>query len=79
MGPLLTAGAFYLGSGVPRLGDEGCAVRTEELVVRLNASFPSSATAWARLGGSLQGPHGPGNRAARTVQEAQSRFDATCG
>lgn len=75
MGPLLTAGAFYLGSGVPRLGDEGCAVRTEELVVRLNASFPSSATAWARFGGSLQGPHGPGNRAARTVQEAQSRFD----
>jgi ribonuclease HI len=75
MGPDLNKGAFYLG-GVPRLADHCWAMRAEELIVRLDASFPSSATGWARMSASALAPHGRGRggRAADTVRETKARF-----
>jgi len=42
--------ALYLASGLPRLSDHAWALRAEEVMVTLNAEYPSSATAWARMG-----------------------------
>jgi ribonuclease HI len=47
--------ALYLTSGFPRLSDHAWALRAEEVMVTLNAEYPSSATAWARMGGVLWG------------------------
>jgi exonuclease III len=41
--------AFLLGSGIPDLRQHMWTLRTEELMVTLNADYPSSLTAWARL------------------------------
>jgi ribonuclease HI len=43
-------------------------------VVRLNANFPSSATGWARLGGTLAVGRPYCNRAAQVVLEAHARL-----
>lgn len=45
--------SLYLAAGIPRLQDHLLAIRVEELMVTLNASYPSSSTCWARLGGSI--------------------------
>ena len=76
----LNPGAFYLATGIPKLADHRWAIRIEELIIRLNASFPSSKTGWARLGESLEGSGAKssrtlkGNRTLRTCGEAFKRF-----
>jgi ribonuclease HI len=62
-GRSLTSEAAHLASGLPRLLDEAWAVRGEEIMVTLNARYPSSRTAWARLGGVLWSTDHPGSSA----------------
>jgi exonuclease III/ribonuclease HI len=45
----LAVDVFHLASGVPDLEQHCWALRAEELMVTLNADYPSSRTAWARL------------------------------
>lgn len=55
MGHNLKADAIHQATGLPLLVDQALAVRVNELLVTLNAEYPSSATCWARLNGRLTG------------------------
>jgi exonuclease III len=48
-GPSLSPGILYMLSRVPQLLTHAWALRGEELLVTLNADYPSSASAWARI------------------------------
>jgi ribonuclease HI len=57
----------YLATGMPRLVDQCWTIRVEELMVTLNAKYPSTKTCWARLGGHLPDPVGyPGRKQRRS-------------
>jgi ribonuclease HI len=80
MGPSLNVAAFYLGIAVPRLEDHRWAIRGEELLIRLNASYPSSASAWARLNGTIHSGNNPGRcRATATTEAILSRYNIRIG
>lgn len=63
----LKKAAFYVTTRLPRLQDLAATIKGEDLLVTLNAQYPSSTTCWSRLGPAgispLPGPepegHGP--------------------
>jgi ribonuclease HI len=65
--------ALYVATRLPRLEDMSPILRGEDLIVTLNARYPSSSTCWARLGGTLWSPGHPGSeKACRAIATSQS-------
>jgi ribonuclease HI len=66
MGPSALKDALYLSSGMPLLEDHAAAICIEELLVTLNADYPSTNTCWARLADTIL-PDATRKRSTRAV------------
>jgi len=72
----LATDALYLVSGLPTLLDHTRALRVEEAMATLNTEYPSSDTAWARMGGLLWSPEHPSPLASCRIARHVARAPA---
>jgi hypothetical protein len=77
MGPSALTDVLYLSSGMPLLVDHAPAMNAEELLVTLNADYPSSETCWSRLGGTISADarRKPQSRPATVIAKLASLGD----